>query len=88
MKYYSENMQRHYHHDLMDILNAMEPGVPVYTHHFEFLKPRNYGFVGKDNRPHLRKCLWTLVELGLIQNINLGNNIHKWKITQDGILYR
>jgi len=38
------------------------------------------------NRPHLRKCLWTLESDGFIENINLGMNIHQWKITEQGKL--
>lgn len=54
------------------------------TSSFEYLDRREYCIVGKSNRPFLRKCLRTLEYFGLIENINLGFNIHHWKITELG----
>ncbi len=89
-KAYNDNSKLWYKEDLLDLLTEMLGGKLMYTHHFEFpfKDGRNhYQFVGKDNRPHLRKCLWTLEADGLIENINLGNNVHQWKITEKGENY-
>lgn len=90
IKVYSEKMKQWYSCDLIMILSELNISEEVYTHHFEgilFNGKRNFGFVGKDNRPHLRKCLWTLEHDGLIENINIGLNIYKWKITERGRNY-
>lgn len=65
------------------LLKGFAPNEQHYTHHFEFLDISS--FKGKDNRPRLRKYLRYLEEKGYVINHNLGNNIHKWSITQDGI---
>jgi hypothetical protein len=65
------------------LLKGFTPGEQHYTHHFEFLDISS--FKGKDNRPMLRKYLRHLEGKGYIKNHNLGNNIHQWSITQDGI---
>lgn len=64
------------------ILRGFKEGEQHYTHHFEFLAS---SFSGKSNRPLLRKYLRHLEEKGYIRNHDLGHNIHKWSITQDGI---
>lgn len=86
-KVHSEEMKRWYRHDLQSILDELKDGKRVYTHHFERKLSdgrTHYNFVGKSNRPHLLKCLWTLVSDELIENINLGMNVLQWKITDKG----
>lgn len=86
-KLFSEEMTRWYRGDLQNILFELRDGKQVYTNHFENTFSdgrRHWNFVGKSNRPHLRKCLWTLEAQGLIENINLGMNIHQWKISDAG----
>lgn len=86
-KIHNEEMKRWCRGDLNNILVELQDGKQVYTHHFEHTFSdgrRHYNFVGKSNRPHLRKCLWTLEADGLIENIDLGMNIHQWKITERG----
>lgn len=82
IKAYSPRLQTYYSYDLDRILLELADGKEVYTHHFEYLNPRIWEFV--NDRSHLRKCLWSLAEDGLIENINLGSNIYKWKITEKG----
>jgi hypothetical protein len=86
-KIYNQDMQMWYRADFRSILLELEDGKQVYIHHFEGVLSsgkRLYSFVGKNNRPHLRKCLWSLESNGLIININLGMNQHMWKITDLG----
>lgn len=81
------DFKTHYRSDLNKILNELKDDKQVYTHYFEFISVngnRQWQFVGKENRPHLRKCLRTLEADGLVENINLGCNIHQWKITEKG----
>jgi len=78
-KGYSEDLKRWHRGDLKAILRELQDGRQVYTHHFHYID--RYSL--KD-RTHLRKCLWSLVGEGLIENINLGYNIHQWKITEAG----
>lgn len=66
------------------LLLAFKVDEKHYTHYFE---SSCSSFCGKDNRPKLRKYLRHLEEKGYIENHNLGHNIHKWSITQDGIDY-
>lgn len=74
---------KHYHSQtLLNILKHAAKEVR-YTHAFEL----EYCLKGKANRPFLRKCLRTLEADGLIENINLGYNIHQWKITDAGKAY-
>lgn len=65
---------------ILEKLASEESEIP--TSSFEFLSPRIWSFVGKDNRPFLRRCLRTLESEGLIENINKGFNHHYWKITE------
>ena len=84
-----KDFKMYYRDDLKNILNELKDGKQVYTHYFEFIRVngnRQWQFVGKENRPHLRKCLRTLEADGLVENINLGCNIHQWKITEKGLL--
>jgi len=86
-KSYSDAMKHFHGGDLKAILNELQDGKQVYTHHFEFKLSngkRYYQFSGKENRPHLRKCLWSLEADGLIENIDLGFHIHQWKTTKNG----
>ena len=86
-KIHSADSKFRYQGDLLALLLEMKGGEQVYTHHFECTFKdgrRHWQFVGKDSRPHLRKCLWTLEADGLVENINLGNNVHQWKITEKG----
>ena len=84
MQIYSNDMKIYYRGALLALLKELADGKQVYTHHFEFMQPKRWEFVGKDNRPHLCKCLRTLEADGYIENINLGCNIHQWKITDAG----
>lgn len=85
---YSDQMKRWHSSALRSLLIELAAAnEPVYTHHFEMTfrdGRRHYEFVGKSSRSHLRKCLRTLEADGLIENINLGMNIHQWKITELG----
>lgn len=65
------------------LLKGCTPNELHYTHHFEFLDISS--FKGKHNRPLLRKYLRHLEEKGYMKNHNIGNNIHKWSITTEGI---
>lgn len=72
----------HFDRSLIKILlRGFTPNEQHYTHHFEGLCS---SFTGKDNRPELRKYLRHMEEKGYVVNHNLGHNIHKWSITQDG----
>lgn len=81
---HSKEMTIYYCGHLKAILKELADGKKVYTHHFEHINPKVWQFVGKENRPHLRKCLKTLEAAGLIENFNLGFNIHQWAITDSG----
>ena len=76
----SPDNQMYYRHSLRAILAELTDGKQVYTHHFEYL---GLSSISRD-RPLLRKCLRTLEAQGFIENINLGFNIHQWKITEAG----
>lgn len=78
---HSEIDQIYYEPHYRALVKELEKGLEYYTHHFEFIGVS--AFVGKSNRPHLRKCLRTLEKDGIIENINLGSNIHKWKIIKN-----
>ncbi len=78
----SSNDRYYYKQGLLAILKKLEEGSELYTFQFEHVY--SYTFTGKANRPLLRKCLRTLEHDGLIHNIDLGTNIHKWRITQKG----
>lgn len=53
-----------------------------YTHRLSFCAS---SFMGKSNRPSLRKYLRFCESKGYVKNINKGHNMHMWKITQEGI---
>ena len=78
----SDDLRRWYAGDLIARLNELSNQAQVYTLHFEFMRPKR--FYVRD-RGHLRKCLRTLEADGLVEKINLGFNIHQWKITEAGI---
>ena len=85
-KGYSEDLKRWYRASLKRILAELEKTrEEEYTHHFSNLD--GCDFRGKDGRPHLRKCLWTLTESGYVEMIDKGFNTYKWKITKSGIKY-
>ena len=85
---HSDNMKLVYRADMLSILNEISDGFPVYTNHFEGIFNdgfTHWQFVGKYCRPHLIKCLRTLEADGLIINIVVITNVHKWQITTKGI---
>jgi len=85
---HSDNMKLVYRADMLALLNEIKDGDPVYTNHFEGVFNdgfMHWQFVGKHCRPHLIKCLRTLEADGLIINIVVITNVHKWQITQKGI---
>jgi len=64
------------------LLGAFEMGEQHYTHSLSHCCS---SFNGHDNKPLLRKYLRHMEEKGYVLNHNLGHNIHKWSITQNGI---
>lgn len=77
-KLLSDNERVYYKSVLQSIVNALEKCSPAYTHHFESIG--HMCIKGKDNRPLLRRMLRTLEADGIVENIDLGCNTHKWKL--------
>jgi len=81
---FSEDLKRYYKSSMMIILESLRDGEPQYTHYFSFIPELEAHHL---DRQKIKQCLRTLESDGFVQNINLGLNIHQWKITESGIEY-
>ena len=82
------NFKIFYIQNLVDILEEMKDLSIYPTNHFEgFFKDgkRRLGFVGKERRLHLIKCLKCLQNDGYIISSKTINNTYVWQITELGL---
>lgn len=75
MKLMNENEYSYYKPSVEDIIKTLGNGEELYT--FQLRKCRN---MKGESDSKLRQLLRTMESKGLIINIDLGTNIHKWKL--------